>query len=229
MKLSIIIPVYNEENSIQEIISKVKEVRLVGIQKDIIIVDDGSVDGTRKILQRYINDSEIKIYFLENNCGKTEALVFGIARSIGDIVLVQDADLEYNPVEYPKLLEPIVSGRADVVYGSRFKGSIKNMLFINRLANLISNLIFTLLYFYPVTDINTCFKVFRRKVISGIVIKSKNFEFETEVTAKVIKQGYKIFEIPVKYCARSRQEGKKICWKRAVEMFWCIIKYRFIN
>ncbi len=230
MKLSIIMPVYNEEKAIEKIIDKVKAVKLCdGIQKDIIIVDDGSFDGTHCILQKYYNDPEIRIFLRQKNQGKTDALVFGMEQADGDIILIQDADLEYDPGEYPKLLEPILTSRADVVYGSRFKGTIKNMLLINRLANMVSSFVFTLLYFHLLTDINTCFKVFRRKVLTGIVIKSKHFEFETEITAKIVNRGYKIFEIPIEYIARSRQDGKKICWRRALEMFWCILKYRFVE
>lgn len=227
MKISIIIPVYNEEKTIGAILDKVLSVELPeGMTREVIVVNDGSRDQTAEVLNRYNDRQDVKI-FHQANQGKTAALVRGIAEATGDILLIQDADLEYDPNEYSKLLDPILMNRADVVYGSRFKGVIRNMLFINRLANMVSNIVFTLLYFYPLTDINTCFKVFRREVLRGIVIKSKHFEFETEITAKVVNRGYKIFEVPIEYIARAKQEGKKICWRRALEMFWGILKYRF--
>lgn len=227
MKISIIIPVYNEEKTIGAVLDKVLSVELPeGMTREVIVVNDGSRDQTAEVLNRYNDRQDVKILHQANQ-GKTAALVQGIAEATGDILLIQDADLEYDPNEYSKLLDPILMNRADVVYGSRFKGIIRNMLFINRLANMISNIVFTLLYFYPLTDINTCFKVFRREVLKSIVIKSKHFEFETEVTAKVVNRGYKIFEVPIEYIARAKQEGKKICWRRALEMFWGILKYRF--
>jgi glycosyltransferase involved in cell wall biosynthesis len=227
MKISIIIPAYNEEKTITLLLDKVFSVMLPeGMVREVIVVNDGSCDQTAEVLNRYNDRQDVKILHQANQ-GKTAALVRGIAEATGDILLIQDADLEYDPNEYSKLLDPILMKRADVVYGSRFRGVIRNMLFINRLANMVSNIVFTLLYFYPLTDINTCFKVFRREVLKDIVIKSKHFEFETEVTAKVVNRGYKIFEVPIEYVARAKQEGKKICWRRALEMFWCILKYRF--
>jgi len=227
MKISIIIPAYNEEKTITLLLDKVFSVMLPeGMVREVIVVNDGSCDQTAEVLNRYNDRQDVKILHQANQ-GKTAALVRGIAEATGDILLIQDADLEYDPNEYSKLLDPILMKRADVVYGSRFRGVIRNMLFINRLANMVSNIVFTLLYFYPLTDINTCFKVFRREVLRDVVIKSKHFEFETEVTAKVVNRGYKIFEVPIEYVARAKQEGKKICWRRALEMFWCILKYRF--
>jgi len=227
MKISIIIPAYNEEKTITLLLDKVFSVMLPeGMVREVIVVNDGSCDQTAEVLNRYNDRQDVKILHQANQ-GKTAALVRGIAQATGDILLIQDADLEYDPNEYSKLLDPILMKRADVVYGSRFRGVIRNMLFINRLANMVSNIVFTLLYFYPLTDINTCFKVFRREVLKDIVIKSKHFEFETEVTAKVVNRGYRIFEVPIEYVARAKQEGKKICWRRALEMFWCILKYRF--
>lgn len=228
MKLSIVIPVYNEEKAVETIIDKIKAVELsAGMQKEIIIVDDGSTDKTRHLLQKYCNDPGIRVFLRERNEGKASALAFGIDQASGDIVMIQDADLEYDPKEYPNLLAPLLANQADVVYGSRFKGTIKDMLPINRLANIISNKIFTLLYFYPLTDINTCFKVFRRNVLEGIVVESEHFEFETEITAKIVNRGYKILEVPVDYIARTKQDGKKISWAKALKMFWGIFKYRF--
>jgi len=229
MKVSIIIPVYNEEKTIALLLEKIFLVALPkDIEREIVVVNDGSCDRTAELLNLYADRQDIRI-FHQPNQGKTAALTRGIQGSSGDIVLIQDADLEYDPCEYPKLLSPILDNRAKIVYGSRFKGMIREMLFINRFANMVSNLIFTLLYFYPLSDINTCFKVFRREVLDSFVIKSKKFEFETEVTAKIVKRGYKILEVPIEYIARSRRDGKKICWREALEMFWCILKYRFVE
>ncbi len=161
------------------------------------------------------------------NAGKTAALLTGFKNASGDILLIQDADLEYDPSQYPKLLDPILKGSTQVVYGSRFLGKIEGMEPINRWANLVSNWTFRLLYKQNITDINTCYKVFTRKALEGIDIRSKNFAFETEVTVKFFQKGLTIMEVPIDYKARRHSQGKKIRWTTALEMFWPIIKYRF--
>lgn len=227
MLISIIIPAYNEEKTITSIIEKVKSVSLPpGIMREIIVVNDGSRDKTAEVLNSYVNDSQVKV-FHKSNGGKTSALLLGFSKAAGDILLVQDADLEYDPNEYGKLLEPILKGEFQVVYGSRFLGKIQSMEPINRLANAISNWTFSLLWGDRITDINTCYKVFTRKAFDGITITAQNFAFETEVTIKFLKKGLKIKEIPIDYKARTREEGKKIRWSTALQMYWPILKYRF--
>ena len=172
------------------------------------------------------HDPTIKV-FHQINAGKTAALMNGIKHAIGDIILIQDADMEYDPAQYPQLLEPILSGQTQVVYGSRFLGTIEDMEPINRFANIVSNRTFSLLWGTRITDINTCYKVFARDAIAGIEITSSHFAFETEMTVKLLKKGIGIKEIPILYKARSRQQGKKIKWGTALQMYWPIIKYRF--
>lgn len=228
MKLSIIIPLYNEEKTIGELIRKIRDVELpFGISKEIIIVDDGSIDTTYEILKRYNTGGTVKIYHKEKNTGKASAVKTGIENSEGDIILIQDADLEYGPDNYQALLEPIIKDKAQVVYGSRFKGKIKKMAVINRIANMISNITLNLLYGTRISDVNTGHKIFRREIFDRIQIASKDFTFETEITAKLLNLGYVIYEVPIGYVARSKKEGKKITWLAALEMYWGIIKYKF--
>jgi len=227
MKVSIIIPVYNEENTIKLVLDKVLSVTLPeGISREVIVVNDGSCDQTAEVLSPYNDHHNVKILHQVNK-GKAAALVRGAAESTGDILLIQDADLEYDPVQYPVLLDPILRGEVDVVYGSRFMGEIKDMRWINKWANRVSNWTLRVLYGVNLTDVNTCYKVFKRQVIQGIRICSRNFAFETEVTVKLIRRGIRIKEVPIEYAARSYREGKKIRWITALEMYWPIIKYRF--
>ena len=229
-KLSIIIPVYNEAATIDSTIEKIKSVGLgYNIMKEIIIIDDGSIDGTDKILKQYNGDSALKIYHQEENMGKSSAIKLGVERSTGDIILIQDADSEYNPDDYPKLIEPIITNKSSVVYGSRFKGTIKRMGFVNRIANIISSSTVNLLFNAKISDVNTGYKVLKRNILDDIKIASKDFAFETELTAQILKKGYKIYEVPIQYTARSKAEGKKITWLKSLRMYWGIIKYRFKN
>ncbi len=229
MKVSIIIPAHNEEKTVGQVIDKVLSVALPQeIAREVIVVNDGSSDQTTEVLDRYSNLLNVKI-FHQFRQGKTAALVKGVSEASGDIILIQDADLEYDPAQYTVLLEPILKRDADVVYGSRFMGDIKEMKWINNWANRISNWTIRTLYHVNLTDINTCYKVFRRDVIEGLTILSKNFAFETEVTVKLIRKGIYIKEVPIKYVARTRQQGKKIRWATAFEMYWPIIKYRFFS
>ena len=220
--LSIIIPAYNEANFIRDVIRRVQE---TPYEKEIIIVDDGSVDGTRDILKG-LADPNITVVLQEVNQGKGAALRAGFAHAKGDIIIIQDADLEYDPRDYPKLLEPILEGKADVVYGSRFLGGPHRVLYFwhyvgNMGVTLLSNMFTNL----NLTDMETGYKVFKREVLKDIKIESNRFGFEPEITAKIAKGHFKVFEIPISYYGRSYEEGKKITWKDGIKAFFTIVKY----
>ena len=228
MIISIVMPVYNEENTIQAILEKVKNVELP-FNKEIIVVDDCSTDKTRDILKG-IESSEsnnIKIVYHEVNQGKGAALKTGFAEANGDIVIIQDADLEYDPDEYPKLIKPILDGKADVVYGSRFTGEGPHRVLYywhyvgNRFLTLMSNMFTNM----NLNDMETCYKVFKKEIISQIDIKEKRFGFEPEITAKMAKLDCRIYEVGISYSGRTYAEGKKINWKDGVRALWCIFKY----
>lgn len=228
MKLSIIIPVYNERATIRQAIARVRAVNLAGVEKEIIVVDDGSTDGTGDILRDYAGQGVI-VHTFASNLGKGTAVRKGIETATGDIVLVQDADLEYDPQDYPALLEPIRQGQAEVVYGSRFLGQIEDMRLSNRMANRAFALLTNLLCGTEITDEATGYKVFRAEVIKGLHIRARRFEFCPEVTAKLAKRGYKIHEVPIRYKGRSRKEGKKIGWRDGLMALWTLFKYRFVD
>lgn len=223
MLLSVIIPVYNEKNTIRQIVERVQA---VPITKEIIIVDDGSRDGTRDILKDLAKQENIKVILHDKNKGKGAALSTGLQHISGDFVIFQDADLEYHPEEYPRLLEPIQKEYADVVYGSRFKGSGRAFLFWHKVGNIFLNFITNILYNSTLTDMETCYKMFRRDVIKGITIESNRFNVEPEITAKILKRGYKVFEVPITYSGRDFSEGKKITWRDGFSALWTLIKYR---
>ena len=224
MKLSIIIPCYNEETTVEEIVAVVKA---TPYDKEIIIVDDGSTDDTREVLKQYEHDPIVKVYLQPQNMGKGAALRRGFSEATGDVVIIQDADLEYTPDDYPKLLAPIEAGRADVVYGSRFQGGAGRVLYYrhtmgNKLLTFLSNLATDL----NLTDMETCYKVFKREVIQNIVLESDRFGFEPEVTAKLAKmRDVVVYEVPISYHGRTYEEGKKITWRDGVSALWCILKY----
>ena len=226
MKLSVVMPVYNEIRTIEEIIRRVKA---VDIDKEIVIVDDCSTDGTREYLQK-VNDPIIRVFFHEKNTGKGAAVRMGIAQTTGDVIVIQDADLEYNPQEYHQLLEPILDGRADVVYGSRFRGSaIRVHLFWHSLGNKLLTVLSNMFTNLNLTDMEVCYKMFKGGVLRKIRLRSNRFGFEPEVTAKVARMGCHIYEIPVSYSGRDYSEGKKIGWKDALVAFYCIIRYHFFD
>ena len=228
-KLSVVIPVYNEIDTIDEILKQVKEVD-VGMEKEIVLIDDFSTDGTRKRLQEIEKEeveNNVKVFYHEKNRGKGAALRTGFQHVTGDITLIQDADLEYNPREYPKLLEPILDGRADVVYGSRFLGGPHRVLFFwhytaNRFLTFLSNMFTNL----NLTDMETCYKVFKTSLLKEIPLKCDRFGFEPEITAKVAKRKYRIYETPISYSGRDYSEGKKINWKDGVAALYHIIRFR---
>lgn len=232
-KLSIIIPVYNESAHIEEVINKIQAVKLPAeIAKELILVDDGSSDGTTEKLKQYRDNSTMIVHSSRINFGKGTAIRVGLTYATGDYILIQDGDLEYDPQDYLKLLEPVLNNGAKVVYGSRFmnaKGKIKGMHWANWLANMLLRLQTNVLYGANLTDEATAYKLFSRNVFEGVSLRSKRFEFCPEVTAKVLKAGYKIFEVPISYNPRSLIEGKKITWRDGVEAFWTLFKYRFVD
>lgn len=227
MILSVIVPVYNEKNTIQEILNRVLEMQLAD---EIIVVDDGSSDGTREILARYLNQEPFRVVLHDKNQGKGAAIRTGLQVAHGDVILIQDADLEYDPREYPNLLRPIQEGVADVVYGSRFLGAPRRpILFWNMVANKILTLVTNILYNNILTDMETGYKVFRREVIEGIRLRANRFDFEPEFTAKILKRKARIFEVPIAFYPRDYSEGKKIRMKDAFEAMWALFKYRFVD
>jgi dolichol-phosphate mannosyltransferase len=232
-KISIIIPVYNEKETLLQIIKKVDLVKLP-LKKEIILVDDFSTDGTRDILKRLEKDKKYKIIYHKKNGGKGRALRTGFENSTGDIITIQDADLEYDPNDYIKLLKPILDGRNKVVYGSRFMG---NSFFSRQkwfspthyIGNKGLSLMTSLLYFKYITDMETCYKMFTREVLESLNLRSKRFDFEPEITAKIIKKGYNIREMSINYYPRGFEHGKKISWKDGIKAFYYLLKYRFID
>ena len=245
MKLSIVIPVFNERPFIEEILMRVQAVPL---SKEIIVVDDGSTDGTRELLQKWeeaqkngqreaaVQDGRtlflggIRFFFQDRNRGKGAALRRGFESVTGDIVLVQDADLEYDPRDYDKLLAPIFDGRADVVYGSRFSGGPQRVHYFwhyagNKFLTLLSDMLTNL----KLTDMETCYKVFRREVLQGITLKSNRFGFEPECTAKIAKGNWRVYEVPITYSGRTYAEGKKITWRDGAYTLWYILRYNLFD
>lgn len=223
--LSVIVPVYNERNTVAELIRRIRAVD-VPLAVDVIVVNDGSSDGTDKVLAA-IEDSTVKVVNHSVNQGKGAAIRTGLAEVRGDLVLIQDADLEYDPDDWPKLLEPILKGKARVVYGSRFTGERMNMLPSHWIGNRVLSLVTNVLYSSTLSDMETCYKLFDRKVISGITIESDRFDFEPEITAKVLRKGHRIYEVPISYAGREINEGKKITWRDGFGALKALIKFRF--
>jgi len=228
MKLSIVVPVYNEKGTIREILRRIQDVD-TGLEKEIIVVDDASRDGTREILKT-LDDPSIRVFFHERNGGKGQALQTGFSNVQGDIVLVQDADLEYDPREYSKLLAPILDSRADVVYGSRFLGGPHRVLFFwhyagNRLLTTLSNMLSNI----NLTDMETCYKVITRPFLDRIVLKSRRFGCEPELTMKLAKLKARIYEVPISYSGRDYSEGKKIGWKDGLAALFHLLRFKFFD
>jgi glycosyltransferase involved in cell wall biosynthesis len=235
--LSVIIPVYNEKTTIREIVERVKE---VPIRKEIIITDDFSTDGTRAIVQEMEKENStaapdplntVRFFYHPQNMGKGAALRTGFSSISAEsrVVVVQDADLEYDPNEYSVLLKPILDGYADVVYGSRFLGPRRAFMFWHMVANKLLTLMTNVLYNTILTDMETCYKMFRSEVIRGMQLRANRFDFEPEITAKVLKQKLKVYEVPINYYGRDYEEGKKIGLKDAFEAVFALLKYRFVN
>ncbi|MHC1784347.1 MAG: glycosyltransferase family 2 protein [Anaerolineaceae bacterium] len=227
MNLTVILPVYNEFETILEILRRVK---LTGLVSEILVVDDGSKDGTRDILANLPPDGITRVILHEKNMGKGAAVRTGIQNATGDIVLIQDADLEYDPRDYPALLKPLEEGIADVVYGSRFLGGARRpILFWNMVANKILTFVTNILYNNILSDMETGYKVFRREMIKDIPLHSRHFDFEPEFTAKILKRKFRIFEVPITFNPRDYNQGKKIHMGDAFEAMWALLKYRFID
>jgi len=227
LKLSVVIPVYNEQASLRDVVQRVEG---VDYDKEIILVDDGSTDGSREILEEYKDREGYHVLFHARNRGKGAALRTGFACATGDVIIIQDADLEYNPKDYAMLLEPILDGRADVVYGSRFLGGPHRVLFYwhyvgNKFLTTLSNMLTNL----NLTDMETGYKVFSKKVIDSINLKCDRFGFEPEITSKIARRNFRIYEVPISYSGRDYSEGKKITWKDGMAALWFIFRFRFFD
>jgi glycosyltransferase involved in cell wall biosynthesis len=229
-KLSILIPVFNEAGTVEEIVRRVRAADSRGLEKEIIIVDDASTDGSGEVLKKVQSNPDVKVLAHSYNRGKGAALRTALQHVTGDIVLIQDADLEYDPGDYPKLLQPILDGRADVVYGSRFAGGTHRVLLFwhytaNRFLTLLSNMLCNL----NLTDMETCYKVFRRRCVDGLKLTSERFGIEPELTAKLARRHYRFYETDINYAGRDYTEGKKIGWKDGIAALWFIFRYRFFD
>jgi glycosyltransferase involved in cell wall biosynthesis len=225
--LSVIVPVFNERTTLSEIVRRMRAVELP-MDREIIVVDDGSDDGSDKVLAA-LQDSTVRVLRHPGNRGKGAAIRTGLEVARGDLLLIQDADLEYDPEDWPKLLNPILRGRAKVVYGSRFTGERKNMLFWHWVGNRFLSLVTNVLYNTTISDMETCYKLFDRTVLDGITIRADRFDFEPEVTAKVLRRGYRVYEVPISYNGREFHEGKKITWKDGISALRTLVKYRFVG
>ena len=227
MKVSVIMPVYNEENTLEEILKRVKAQQLAS---EIVIVDDGSTDGTRQILDRMDGDEQLHIFFHDRNQGKGAAVRTGFNNASGEVFLIQDADLEYDPREYPTLIQPIEEGIADVVYGSRFLGGPRRtVMFWHMVANKMLTFMTNLLYNTILSDMETGYKVFKREIVDGMQLHANSFDFEPEFTAKILKKKVRVYEVPISFNPRDYEEGKKIGLKDAFQAVWTLIKYRFVD
>ncbi len=228
-KLSVVVPVFNERNTVVEILRRMRAVQLPeGLDLEILIVDDGSTDGTREVL-RQLSDSTVRIVLQPANAGKGAAVREGLSHITGDIVLVQDADLEYDPEDWPKLLAPILRGKALVVYGSRFTGERKNMLFLHWVGNRFLSLATNIMYNTTLSDMETCYKMVDRRVVQRMTLRSNKFDIEPEITAKILKMGVRIYEVPISYAGREFDEGKKITWRDGFSALYSLVKYRFTD
>jgi len=227
MKLSVIIPVYNETESILEILKRIKDTKLAW---EILVVDDYSIDGTRDILKEIDGKDNVHVILKDKNEGKGSAVTIGIREAKGDILLIQDADLEYDPRDYPTLLKPLEEGLADVVYGSRFLGGPRRVvMFWHQVANQMLTFMTNILYNTILSDMETGYKVFRKEVVEGMTIRAKRFDFEPEFTARILKRKNRIFEVPISFNPRDYSQGKKIKLKDAFEAVWTLLKYRFVD
>ncbi|MHB8671411.1 MAG: glycosyltransferase family 2 protein [Acidimicrobiales bacterium] len=225
--LSVVVPVFNERTTVVEILRRMRAVELP-LDLEVIVVDDGSSDGTEKVLSA-LEDSTVRVVSHRDNQGKGAAIRTGLLHARGELVLIQDADLEYDPEDWPRLLAPVLRGKAQVVYGSRFTGERKNMLFAHWVGNRFLSLVTNVLYNTTLSDMETCYKLFDRRVLEGITLRADRFDFEPEITAKVLRRGYRIYEVPISYAGRELDEGKKITWKDGFAALVTLVRYRFWN
>ena len=223
--LSVLVPVYNERSTIGEVIRRIRSVD-VPLEVEIVVVNDGSSDGTDKVLST-LEDSTVRVFNHVQNQGKGAALRTGLESATGDLIIIQDADLEYDPEDWIKLLDPIMKHKAFVVYGSRFTGERKNMLLLHWIGNRFLSLVTNVLYATTLSDMETCYKCFDRRVIEPVHIVSNRFDFEPEITAKVLRQGFRIYEVPISYAGREFDEGKKITWRDGFAALKALVKFRF--
>lgn len=226
MLISVIIPVYNEKATIREV---VRRVQAQPYDKELIIVDDASTDGTRDLLRESQWDDNVHIFYHAQNMGKGAGIRTGAQHANGDIIIIQDADLEYNPSDFAIVLRPILDGVADVVYGSRFLGIHRAFMFHHYVGNKLLTLITNVLYNNMLTDMETGYKAFRAPILTNITIRSNRFDFEPEITAKVLKRGYKIYEVPIYYAGRDYAEGKKTTWRDGFSAMWALLRFRFMD
>jgi glycosyltransferase involved in cell wall biosynthesis len=223
--LTVIMPVYNERTTVAEVIRRMRAV-VLPVTLEIIAVDDGSSDGSDKVLGA-LEDSTVRVLRHQENQGKGAAIRTGMVEARGDLILIQDADLEYDPNDWPKLLDPVLRGKARVVYGSRFTGERKNMLPLHWLGNRLLSLVTNVLYSSTLSDMETCYKLFDSQVLEGLTIVSNRFDFEPEITAKILRRGHRIYEVPISYAGREPDEGKKITWRDGFGAMRALIKFRF--
>ena len=230
LKLSVIIPCYNEASTVVALLDQVRAVDLGEIEKEIVVVDDFSTDGTRDILREQSAQGDLALYFLPVNSGKGAAVREGLRHATGDILLIQDADLEYDPADYPTLLRPILNGRTKVVYGSRFLGEHKAMYFWHAVGNRMLTLVTNILYDTTLTDMETCYKVFTREIADRLRLNSNRWGFDPEITARILRMGYRIYEVPIAYTGREHWEGKKIvAWRDGPRVLLTLLRYRFFT
>lgn len=245
MRLTVIVPVYNEASTLREILGRVRQADVVAqadfgpyshleqpirLEKEIIVVDDGSGDGSREIVQEEETAGHVRAFYHVRNQGKGAAVRTGLEHATGDFILIQDADLEYDPREYRTLVQPLLEGRASVVYGSRFRGGpTKAMFFSHMLGNLLLTLVTNVLYDTILTDMETCYKCFCADVVKNLPLRARGFELEPELTAKVLKRGHRIYEVPISYTGREFEEGKKITWRDGFKALWTLLRYRVVD
>jgi len=228
-KLSVIVPVFNERNTVVEVLRRMRAVELPdGIDREIIVVDDGSTDGTRDVLNQ-LRDSTVRILLHDDNRGKGTAVRTGLKVASGDYVLIQDADLEYDPEDWPKLVAPVMRGRAQVVYGSRFTGERRNMLFLHWIGNRMLSFVTNVLYNTTLSDMETCYKLVDRELLLDLRLRCRRFDIEPEITAKILKRRIRIYEVPISYMGREFDEGKKITWRDGFAALWTLAKFRFAD